>query len=317
MLKKGQTVHCCDDNLRTPMHLAASRGDKALLQLLAEHGAAVNPRNRWGATPWHEAVLARHEEMCEELLALGADVLAIYAADGTLAARQRPRSRRPSTERSPSEAPSSGETHEPPGAEGQSTGSLTTRERKTLMQSPPRSPRGISPPGRMLGATRRSNNIADLFFEQELQECRLSDEGDGSRQGSPETAGAQARDSARAVPGPGPHVASRASEQQRDGSPGHDRAGARQSTPPKLTKLNSVSKMTDSFKMKQGLLYTGCATLDASLPTHTPAALPLCCRPERQWPCRCCARSHGQVRRCGGGFGAEGEAQAIGPRDCA
>ena len=274
MLKKGQTVHCCDENLRTPMHLAASRGDKALLQLLVEHGAAVNPRNRWGATPWHEAVQARHEEMCEELLALGADVLAIYAADGSLAARQRSRSRQPSTERAPSEAPSSGETHEPPGAEGQSTGSLTTRERKTLMQSPPRSPRGISPPGRMLGATRRSNrSVADLFFEQELQECLLSDEGDGSRHGSPETAsnaGAQARDSARAVPGPGPHVASRWSEQQRDGSPGHDRAGARQSIPPKLTQLNSVSKMTDSFKMKQGLLYTGRATLDAALPTRPP-----------------------------------------------
>jgi ankyrin repeat protein len=59
---------------RTAMHFAAARGDVDLIQLLLEHGAAVNVRDAiTGATPLHWALRCGKASAAQRLLAAGAD----------------------------------------------------------------------------------------------------------------------------------------------------------------------------------------------------------------------------------------------------
>ncbi|MBY0353645.1 ankyrin repeat domain-containing protein [Candidatus Babeliales bacterium] len=55
MLANGFNVNVCDAEGQTPLHLAASRGDKALVQLLLEYNAPCNVVNKEGQTPLHVA----------------------------------------------------------------------------------------------------------------------------------------------------------------------------------------------------------------------------------------------------------------------
>jgi len=57
----------------TPLHSAAQRGHKEIVELLLANGADVNVTNRWGQTPLHYAVVFRHEEVVKALLNAGAD----------------------------------------------------------------------------------------------------------------------------------------------------------------------------------------------------------------------------------------------------
>ena len=57
----------------TPLHYAASSGDKAIAELLLKAGATVNARDTNGATPLHFAVSNGHQELAELLLAHDAD----------------------------------------------------------------------------------------------------------------------------------------------------------------------------------------------------------------------------------------------------
>lgn len=56
------------------LHLAALRGDRALVQLLLDSGATVDIRDMTGSTPFHLAVSYRHIPVVKLLLKEGADI---------------------------------------------------------------------------------------------------------------------------------------------------------------------------------------------------------------------------------------------------
>lgn len=56
------------------LHLAAVRGDRALVQLLLDSGATVDTRDMVGSTPLHWAVSYRHTAVVKLLLREGADI---------------------------------------------------------------------------------------------------------------------------------------------------------------------------------------------------------------------------------------------------
>lgn len=58
----------------TLLHVAAEMGRKALVTVLLEAGAQVNPRIMTGATPLHQAAVYGHTEVVKLLLNAGADV---------------------------------------------------------------------------------------------------------------------------------------------------------------------------------------------------------------------------------------------------
>src|SRR5205085_7923041 len=68
----------------TPLHIASSRGDKQMAELLLSSKASVNMTNADGETPLHSA--APYPEMAKFLLANGADVSARSRAYGKLGA---------------------------------------------------------------------------------------------------------------------------------------------------------------------------------------------------------------------------------------
>ena len=42
----------CDYDQRTPLHLACSNQNAKVVRFLIGKGVSVNPRDRWGRTPW-------------------------------------------------------------------------------------------------------------------------------------------------------------------------------------------------------------------------------------------------------------------------
>lgn len=57
-----------------PLHWAAYRDQKDVVELLLEKGAEVNARDKFGLTPLHEAAFGGHKDVVEVLLANGTDV---------------------------------------------------------------------------------------------------------------------------------------------------------------------------------------------------------------------------------------------------
>jgi cytohesin len=60
--------------VKPPLHEAASRGHKEIVQLLIAKGANVKAKTDDGNTPLHSAVAKEHENIAELLIAKGADV---------------------------------------------------------------------------------------------------------------------------------------------------------------------------------------------------------------------------------------------------
>ena len=58
----------------TPLHAAASKGHKDIVELIIAKAADVNAINIFGETPLHRASLSGYEEVIELLITNGADV---------------------------------------------------------------------------------------------------------------------------------------------------------------------------------------------------------------------------------------------------
>ena len=57
----------------TPLHMAAQRGHKDVVQLLLNAGAECDKTDCWGDTPLHEAAMYNHQHVANVLLDAGAD----------------------------------------------------------------------------------------------------------------------------------------------------------------------------------------------------------------------------------------------------
>ena len=67
----------CDQMRWTPLHYAASRGNKEITELLIDKGANVNAKDERRTTPLHRAALTGKKEVAKLLIANGADVSAM------------------------------------------------------------------------------------------------------------------------------------------------------------------------------------------------------------------------------------------------
>lgn len=61
------------DDVFTPLHEAAMRGERARVQALLADGLEVDARDAYGITPLHLAVSKGHRDVAELLLSKGAD----------------------------------------------------------------------------------------------------------------------------------------------------------------------------------------------------------------------------------------------------
>jgi len=67
-------INLKDGKGETPLHLAASRGNKSIVELLIQQGADVNAQSRDGSTPIYLAAFAGQKEIVEILLQHGAQM---------------------------------------------------------------------------------------------------------------------------------------------------------------------------------------------------------------------------------------------------
>jgi ankyrin repeat protein len=74
LLKHGADVNSRQNDLSTPLHLAAAQGNFDVAQMLLKHGADVNPRQSDLSTPLHLAATQRNLNIAQMLLQYGADV---------------------------------------------------------------------------------------------------------------------------------------------------------------------------------------------------------------------------------------------------
>ncbi|KXZ55947.1 hypothetical protein GPECTOR_2g1498 [Gonium pectorale] len=66
---------CCDYDRRTPLHLAAAEGAFSVVLWLLDHGAEVNPVDRFKRTPLEDAVRGDHGDLATLLIQRGGKVL--------------------------------------------------------------------------------------------------------------------------------------------------------------------------------------------------------------------------------------------------
>ncbi|KAG2713227.1 hypothetical protein I3843_04G158100 [Carya illinoinensis] len=74
LLKRGLDPNESDNNGRTALHIAASRGNENCVLLLLDYGADPNSRDSDGSVPLWEAVLGGHEPVIKLLLDSGANL---------------------------------------------------------------------------------------------------------------------------------------------------------------------------------------------------------------------------------------------------
>jgi hypothetical protein len=67
LVKGGVSVDACDYDLRTPLHLAACRGNLELVKFIIANGGNVNFRDRWGRTAMADAIGEGHVHVQEAL----------------------------------------------------------------------------------------------------------------------------------------------------------------------------------------------------------------------------------------------------------
>lgn len=76
LLRSGVNPNSSDQHLRSPLHLAASRGYQSIIKVLLGHGADPNSKDSIGNTPLHLAACSNYDEVVSELISAGADVFA-------------------------------------------------------------------------------------------------------------------------------------------------------------------------------------------------------------------------------------------------
>ncbi|CAA7403136.1 unnamed protein product [Spirodela intermedia] len=74
LLRRGMDPNESDNHRRTPLHIAAYKGNKSCVLLLLDYGADPNSRDSDGSVPLWEAVLGRHEAIIKLLIDNGADL---------------------------------------------------------------------------------------------------------------------------------------------------------------------------------------------------------------------------------------------------
>jgi len=74
LLENGADIKIADGHGRTPLHLAAFRGHKEVSQLLIDNGADLNPFDTEGQTPMHWAARKGNVEVAQLLIHSGADI---------------------------------------------------------------------------------------------------------------------------------------------------------------------------------------------------------------------------------------------------
>lgn len=80
LLANHADVNAKDVNNETPLHFAAASGSKEVAELLLAEGAEVNAKSNGGRTPLHSAAISGFRDVTELLLAKGAEV---NAKDGS------------------------------------------------------------------------------------------------------------------------------------------------------------------------------------------------------------------------------------------
>ncbi|MGB2866682.1 MAG: ankyrin repeat domain-containing protein [Sedimentisphaerales bacterium] len=75
LLSEGKDVNSRDSEGQTPLHLAANRGHKEMVEVLIANGADIEAReNRYSSTPLLNAAVRGRKEVVELLLSKGADI---------------------------------------------------------------------------------------------------------------------------------------------------------------------------------------------------------------------------------------------------
>jgi len=67
LIAKGADINAKDEYGWTPLHYAAIKGQKEVVELLIAKGADINSKNQSGETPLHDAIDWNHKEMVELL----------------------------------------------------------------------------------------------------------------------------------------------------------------------------------------------------------------------------------------------------------
>ena len=71
LLDGGCAVNSADYDKRTCLHVAASFGNRNVVEALLEHGVDINTKDRWGGTALADAVRERHTQIAELLRSRG------------------------------------------------------------------------------------------------------------------------------------------------------------------------------------------------------------------------------------------------------
>ena len=74
MASNGVQINAADYDKRTALHLAASEGNKPVVEFLLDSGAHVNAADRWGGTPLRDAIREGHDTVARILKTRGGEL---------------------------------------------------------------------------------------------------------------------------------------------------------------------------------------------------------------------------------------------------